>query len=155
MIEYNYSGIIYKLIAPCGIFLLFGIVLLLLNGFWKKKHTEFEKKRIRDAFISLGIWIFASTYFLIVLVSPKVESYTGYFVEEYRDSRVSPPLPYTFAYVFCDGSSNPKPIYHMDVFSKREIYPEDFIEGQWYTIYYVDLIDSDAIVAVDEYTPSS
>ena len=93
--------------------------------------------------------------FLVDIVNPKVESYTGYFVEEYRDSRVSPPLPYTFAYVFCDGSSNPKPIYHMDVFSKREIYPEDFIEGQWYTIYYVDLIDSDAIVGVEEYVPSS
>ncbi|MBR5310698.1 MAG: hypothetical protein IKU42_06225 [Oscillospiraceae bacterium] len=152
---YNYSGILYKLVAPCGIIFLGGIIILVLNSFWKKKHDDSEKKSIRNAYIILGVGVISSLLFLVDIVSPKVESYTGYFVREYRDSGVSPPLPYTYAYVFCDGSSSPKPTYHMDVFSKREIYPEDFIEGQWYTIYYVDLIDSNAIVAVEEYIPDS
>ncbi|MBE6882049.1 MAG: hypothetical protein E7489_03500 [Ruminococcaceae bacterium] len=155
MIDYNYSGILYKLIAPCGIFFWGGIVILLLNKFWEKKHDDSEKKSIRNACIILGVGVIASLLFLVDIVNPKVESYTGYFVEEYRDSQVSPPLPYTFAYVFCDGSSNPKPIFNLDIFSKKEIYPEDFVENQWYTIYYVDLIDSSTIVAVEEYIQNS
>lgn len=152
---YNYSGILYKLIAPCGMIFLGGIVILLLNNFWEKKHDDFEKKKIRNACIILGVGVIASLFFLVDIVNPKVESYTGYFVREYRDSRVSPPLPYTFAYVFSDDSSNPNQTYHIDIFSKEEIYPEDFIEGQWYTIYYVELIDSYTIVGVEKYAPSS
>ena len=121
----------------------------------EKKHDDSEKKSIRNACIILGVGVIASLLFLVDIVNPKVESYTGYFVREYRDSQVSPPLPYTFAYVFCDGSSNPKPIFNLDIFSKKEIYPEDFVENQWYTIYYVDLIDSSTIVAVEEYIQNS
>lgn len=157
MVDYNYSGILYKLIAPSGIIILQGIFLLFLSDFWKnsKKRKKEQNKNIRAAYIVICIGVVSLLLFSIDLVNPKVESYTGYFVEEYRDSQVSPPLPYTFAYVFCDGSSNPKPIFNLDIFSKKEIYPEDFVENQWYTIYYVDLIDSSTIVAVEEYIQNS
>ena len=44
MIDYDYSGILYKLIAPCGIFFGGGIVILLLNKFWKKSMMILKKR---------------------------------------------------------------------------------------------------------------
>ena len=41
---YNFSGILYKLIAPCGILFLGGIVILLLNNFWKKSMMILKKR---------------------------------------------------------------------------------------------------------------
>ena len=60
---YNYGGILYKLIAPCGILFWGGIIILLLNNFWKKKHDDSEKKSIRNACIILGVGVIASLFF--------------------------------------------------------------------------------------------
>lgn len=80
------------------------------------------------------------------IVFPNVASYTGAFESSYRDSSVAPPLPVTYGYCFWNGEGK-KPIFYLDIYSKRKIFPEEFKEAQEYTIYYDKL--TKIIVKVD------
>ena len=62
-------------------------------------------------------------------------SYTGEFIETHRNSRVAPPLPFTDEYVFWDGEGK-RQVFYLDIFSKKEIFPYEFVSDQKYTIYF-------------------
>ena len=66
---------------------------------------------------------------------PDVSSYTGVFIETNRNSRVAPPLPVTYEYVFWDGEGK-RQVFYLDIFSKEEIFPYEFASNQQYTIYF-------------------
>ena len=131
---YNYSGIIYRLLSPCGIVLALGILHILLTFNLERKLNFHNCKT--------GILIiFASICFTLIhlynIMYPDVKEYTGEFLYEHRNSRTAPPLPFTMEYIFWNGEGY-KYGFYLDIFSMKEIYPEGFTVCQKYTIYYED-----------------
>ena len=127
---YNYSGIWVRIWGVCGIILLLPIVSWLFHCPWKKKVRIQGMKT--EIIAVIGV-IVLTLYYLSRIVFPNVASYTGTFESSYRDSSVAPPLPVTYGYCFWNGEGK-KPIFYLDIYSKRKIFPEEFKEAQEYTI---------------------
>ncbi len=129
---FNFSGIWYRIWGVSGVILILGVVCILFRRPWAKKVKikDFKLELIIIAFsICLGL-----TY-VSRIVFPDVSSYTGEFIESHRNSRVAPPLPLTSEYVFWDGEGK-RQVFYLDVFSKKEIHPYEFLSGYKYTIYF-------------------
>lgn len=129
---YNYSGILYRIFGVCGPILILGGICILLEKPWK------SNVKIQDCKLGLIMIIFAFCLGLIYasrIVFPDVSSYTGEFIESHRNSRVAPPLPVTYEYVFWNGEGK-KQVFYLDSFSKREIFPYEFVGNQKYIIYF-------------------
>lgn len=140
---YNFSGIVFRIVGVCGIMLLLGIGCILLEKPWSKNF------KIQKCKLGLLLIIFAVCSGLVYasrIVSPKVSSYTGEFIETHRNSRVAPPLPVTNEYVFWNGEGK-KQVFYLDIFSKKEIFPDEFENAQKYTIYFDDF--TNVIVKVE------
>lgn len=86
-----------------------------------------------------------SAIYLVRIVNPSVSTYTGQFVETHRNSRVAPPLPVTYEYIFWNGEGQKKAVY-LDAFSKKKVYPCEFVKGQSYEVYFDDF--SNVIVKI-------
>lgn len=141
---YNFAGIYYRLWAVFGFFLAGSIVLALIEKPWKEKFTL---KKYRYAIVCILCTAIVGTEYISIITSPDIRSYSGEFINEKRNSRVAPPLPFTKEYVFWDGEGL-KNVYYLDVFSKREIYPNPFVKGEEYLIYYEE--KSKIIVSVEK-----
>lgn len=126
---YNYAGIEYRLWAECGSFFMLGIICSLWGKPWK---NGLKKNYIGPLCILMSLLLFAE--YAYVYCSKDVTSYTGEFVKSSRNSRVAPPLPFTDQYNFDDGLGWEE--YYLDIFSKKEIWPEDFVPGEEYIVYY-------------------
>lgn len=150
---YNVDGIIYRIFAVGGIiFLLFVGCFFIVKPWTIKSEKEKNKRRkkiLEMITLTVGlIWAVCTIcFYSYKSFNPKIESYTGAFVREYRDSTVAPPLPFTSAYVF-DGYKGKDRRFYIDSSSKKAIYPEDFSEGKMYIIYYEK--DTKIIVGVEE-----
>lgn len=128
---YNFSGIFYRIWAVFGIILLIGIILILFEKPWA---PTFRLKACRFALLMVAIAICGSLFYASRVVFPNVSSYTGTYVDYHRNSRVAPPLPFTYQYEFSNEEKNT--VFYLDVFSKKQIFPGDLEEGKIYTIYY-------------------
>lgn len=129
---YNFSGVLYRIWGVCGIILLLGVVSILFEKPWAKNF------KIQDCKLGLIMITFAICLGLVYasrILFPEVSSYTGEFIETHRNSRVAPPLPVTYEYVFWDGNGK-RPKFYLDTFSKNEIYPFEFEKGQKYIVYF-------------------
>jgi len=129
---YNFSGVFYRIWGVCGPILILWVVCLLFKKPWAKNV------KIQDCKLELIVIAFAVCLGLIYasrIVSPDISSYTGEFVDTHRNPRVAPPLPVTNEYVFWNGEGK-RPVFYLDAFSKKEIFPYEFVRGQKYTIYY-------------------
>lgn len=94
--------------------------------------------KIKQCKAGILLVLFAICFGLVLIsriVFPDVSDYTGTFVETYRDSAVAPPLPFTDADIFWNGEGKKEPVY-LDIFSKKEIFPNEFIEGKEYKVYF-------------------
>ena len=67
-------------------------------------------------------------------MNPRVLSFEGKLTEQYRDSRVAPPLPTTRAYVFDTGEKKKRTVY-LDSFTRNK-YDEEIVVGREYTVCY-------------------
>lgn len=128
----NYSGITYRIWAEAGVIVLIGIGCLLASGFRSK---SFSKQCFWAGVFGVVYGLGTAVYYIAQLVSPDVASLHGVFYEEYRNSRVAPPLPFTMEYSFYDENNDSR-VFYLDVISKKEIIPEGFAEGEEYIIYY-------------------
>ena len=128
----NYSGIIYRIWAVAGAIILLGIGCLLVSGIRTK---SFSKQCFLAGVLCVVYGLGTAVYYIAQLVSLDVASLHGVFYEEYRNSRVAPPLPFTMEYSFYD-ENNDSQVFYLDVLSKKEIIPEGFEEDKEYTIYY-------------------
>ena len=128
----NYSGITYRIWAEGGVILLIGIGCLLVSGIRSK---SFSKQCFLVGVLCVVYGLGTAGYYMAQWVSPDVSSFHGAFYEEYRNSRVAPPLPFTMEYSFYD-ENNDSHVFYLDVLSKKEIIPEGFEEDKEYTIYY-------------------
>ncbi len=131
---YCFSGIWFRMVACGGFFLLGGIAVLLLSKFWNA--SLFIKKKFYKGVVITLFAIGYILYYVFLLVSPSISCVTGHFVESLRDSRVAPPWPVTWAYVFDTGDAL-KQEYYIDSFSKRKIFPTEVLNSNFvYRIYY-------------------
>ncbi len=131
---YNFSGVLYRIWGVCGAILILGVVCILFEKPWAKKKNV----KIQDCKLGLIMIAFSICLGLIYasrIVSPDVSSYTGEFIESHRNFRVAPPLPVTYEYVFWNGEGK-RQVFYLDIFSKKEIFPYEFVSDQKYTIYF-------------------
>ena len=128
----NYSGIIYRIWAVGGAMVLLGIACLLVSGIRTK---SFSKECFLAGVLCTLYGLGTAVYYIAQLVSPDVSSLHGVFYEEYRNSRVAPPLPFTMEYSFYDENNDSR-VFYLDVLSKKEIIPEGFEVDKEYIIYY-------------------
>ena len=128
---YNLSGLYYRIHAVGGVLLFLGILDLLLTLFlWKK-----EKKLLILSILSIVTSLIFTTSYLIKLNNLEIEVYEGSFESTYRATAGIPSvLPFDFEYHFTSEASNKE--FFLDAFSKKDIFPADFIEGNQYRIYY-------------------
>lgn len=146
---YNFSGIWFRIWGVCGIIFLIGIVILLIEKPWKK----FDLKR---CILGLFITFFAiclSLIYLSKIVFPDISSYTGEFVKTNRNSRVAPPLPVTYEYVFWNGEGKKKVVY-IDTFSKKNFFSELEI-GKQYTVFYDEFTNVIVRIEIENPTQSA
>ena len=129
---YNFSGVFFRIWGVCGAILFIGIVCVLLEKPWKKK---FKLKGYKLGIFVITFAICLSLIYASRIVFTDVSSYTGEFVDTHRNSRVAPPLPITSEYVFWNGEGK-KQVFYLDTFSKKEIFPNEFVKNQKYTIYF-------------------
>ena len=128
----NYSGIIYRIWAVGGTMVLLGIACLLVSGI---RSESFSKQCFLAGVLCVVYGLGTAVYYIAQLVSPDMSSLHGIFYEEYRNSRVAPPLPFTMEYSFYDENNDSR-VFYLDVLSKKEIIPERFLEDKEYIIYY-------------------
>ena len=129
---YRLDGLLYRVFCVGGIILIVSVILLLLSKFWDKRRLNRSDLRIAIFGIVLSL-IYCGAY-VYKIINPDILAYQGYFEEAYRDSRVAPPIPATYAYVFSFYES--KKAFYLDSFSKKNIIKQDFKKGDIYCVYY-------------------
>ena len=143
----NYEGIIYRIWAEGGIFLLLGIFGLVIAGIGR---ISFDKECFFMGILAILLGLYAGIEHTVHLRSPKVESFQAELYRQYRDSSTAAPLPFTWKYMFYDETGQLYAVY-LDTFAKKKIFPEDFQVGEVYKVYYED--HSDIILGVEKVSP--
>ena len=131
--QYDLSGIVYRLWAVAGVLFFFGLLFLTISRFWNRAKIDGNRIVVGLCFIVIALAVGGK--YMIAAAEPKIETYEGYFCESYRDSRVAPPLPFTNCYVFTN-KTKPNPGFYLDTFSKRKIWPQGFRDNVLYRIHY-------------------
>ena len=142
---YNFSGLIYQILA-CYLFIFLLMVLcILIKKPWSK---DFKFKKIIVEILAIIFAVCEISVITYKIHHPDVLSYTGEFVETHRVSGIAPPLPFTYEYTFWNGEGK-KQCYYLDSFSKDEIFPyKDLDTNKEYTGYYDDF--TNVIVRIEE-----
>lgn len=140
---YNYSGLYFRIWGVCGIVALIGVCCLLIT---LDRSAKNKKETFVAGILALVVAVVMGSIYFSAIQNPDITVLEGVFVEEYRDSRVAPPLPVTHRYVFADRDGKRKFVY-LDMWSKKEIHDEAFIVDQKYRITYEAKLD--VIVAVE------
>ena len=137
----NTFGIWYRVFFP-GVFIItIGLIVALLTIYLRRKNVEkpTKKKKIVEVLSLSFIFIVGigfMLYYLVIAINPTPVEYVGTFQYEQRNSRVAPPLPVTFEYVFSDEENEYNQVFYMDTFSKEKIFSKDLEQGVTYKIYY-------------------
>lgn len=126
---YDLSGLYYKAIVDGLVFGLGGISFVIGSRFWNA-----EKKKIKELFIGLiccFICIISIGYNYYVINDLKISVHEGVFIRQNRES------PYLFREEYCfSNEKGLNPIFYLDIFSKKDVYPEDFEKDVRYTIHF-------------------
>lgn len=128
----NYSGIIYRIWGEAGMIILLGLACILFSGLRTK---SFSKQCFAAGILCVLYGCGMTICYLTCLFSPQIDSFQGFLYEEYRNSRVAPPLPLTMEYSFSEVDGDKK-VFYLDLLSKKEIIPEGFQEGEEYIVCY-------------------
>ena len=129
---YNFSGVFFRIWGVCGTILILGIICLLFKKPWAK---NIKLKNCKFELFLIAFAIFFSLIYTSRIIFPDVSSHTGEFINSHRNSRVAPPLPVTFEYVFDNGGGKNQ-VFYLDIFSKKKIFPYEFESNRKYTIYF-------------------
>lgn len=129
---YNFSGLLFRVWGVCGIIFLLGLFLLLFEKPWS---STFTIKNCKLGLMLICVSLILSIFYISRIISPNISSYSGNFVKTQRNSRVAPPLPTTYEYIFNNGGEKNQ-VFYLDVFSKNAWIENDLIEGQEYMVYY-------------------
>ena len=132
---YNFTGIVYRIWAVCGVLFLLGLILILFEKPWKGKD-RFKKCKIGLLLCIAAVCL--SLVYISRIVFPSISSYSGELISCNRNSRVAPPLPFTYEFVVWNGEGN-KQVFYLDVFAQKAIFLADPKEEKNLTVYYDSL----------------
>lgn len=124
-IENDLGWNLYRIFATGAVV---GVVGVFLAAVSRKREDRIA------AMAALSFFVVYTSFHLYVLMNPRVLSFEGELTEQYRDSRVAPPLPTTCAYVFDTGEKKKRTVY-LDSFTRNK-YDEEIVVGREYTVYY-------------------
>lgn len=127
---YNFSGLYYRLWGVCGPMLLLGVICIVLR---KPFSRPFQIKDHKVGVALVAFSLVLGLFYTSRICFPKVESYTGAFIQSNRNSRVAPPLPLTFEFLFWNGQGY-KEVVYLDVLSIKNIFPEELVVGKEYQV---------------------
>lgn len=126
---YNLSGLYYVMKSNGVIFGLVGIVFFICSHFWNP-----QKKNMKDLKIGIIVvlcFLCFTGYYAYAIADLKISMHEGVFIEERREN------PFLFRKEYCFSNEDGlKPVFCLDYFSKKEVYPEEFEKGIRYRIYY-------------------
>ncbi len=129
---YNTSGITYRIYTNGLIILILSIVVLLIYFLSKKTSDARPLKTLIIAICGILFSVGYISYFSLQSINPDVEVCEGKFIEEHRAGTRA---PFTNSYDFDIFEERNIRLY-LDIFSKKEIFPENFAEGESYRIAY-------------------
>lgn len=128
---YNFEGILYRVWGVGGFFVLLGIGCLLVS---RINSVSVDKGCVLAGILCIIWGIASAVYYGFCYFFPQVESVQCTFVEEYRDSRVAPPLPFTMEYTFQSEEGYTE--LYLDVLSKKNVLEENLILQKEYIVFY-------------------
>lgn len=128
---YNYEGILYRIWGVGGIFVLLGIGCLFVS---RMNKISADKECILAGILCIIWGISSALYYGFCYAFPQVESIQCTFVEEYRNSRVAPPLPFTMEYTFLTEEGYTE--LYLDVFSEKNVLEEKLDLEKEYIVFY-------------------
>lgn len=138
---YNFGGIYYEMKSEAIVYMVSGIVFLILSRFW-----NMDKRNIKEAIlgcICIVLTICSIIYYVHIINNPIISTHEGYFVSEYRVNKHILKKEYCFS-----NGNERKPVFYLDVLTKKKIYPEDFNSNQKYRIFYEE--KSNVIIKIEE-----
>lgn len=141
---YDLSGLAYRMWSSLSLFAA-GVVLLLLC--WRDPRKKHQRGTL---ILSIGAMIlsvlFCGFYWLKVQ-TPQISSFDGTFCYSHNESR-SRPLNQSFTFLpFPSHPGDLKKSFYLDIKSKKEIFPDELVEGGLYRIYYEETCN--VIVRID------
>ena len=138
---YNLSSLYYQMISNGVVFGIVGLICLVCSHFWNLDKRNVKELSIGIVFLILCMCSLGKHYFIIA--HPEISVHEGAFVDEHRSN------PYLFRREYCfTNEEGLKPIFYLDIFSKKNIYPKEFEKGKMYRIYYEEKLD--VIVKVEK-----
>lgn len=112
-----------------GIYIIVMIIFLISSEFWHKKKRK--TKYLVMSLVCILLTIGTIMYYSYVIKYPNIAIHEGFFIEERRERNSVTRWEYVFSN---DGGL--KPIFSLDIASKKNIYPEDFGTKNKYRIYF-------------------
>ena len=138
---YDLSGLYYQMKTNASVLGMVGLLFLICSRFWVR-----EKRNVKELLIGIlccFLCICSLGYHFYVINDLKVSIHEGTYVEEHREN------PYLFRMEYCfSNDGGLKPLFYLDVFSKKDIYPNKFEKDVVYRIYYEE--KTDVIVKVEK-----
>lgn len=141
------DGLLYDL-RTCIFPTVLGIILLIVRIIFPNIFGEKKKEALIGIIVCLIIGISSIITVTLSIASPVTETYQGEYVDWYRDSNAAHGSGISNAYRFTDGETTRS--FNIDAQSKKTVYPQDFIVGEEYIIYYKEGHTRDIIVKVEE-----
>ena len=130
---YDYSGIVYRIWGIGGVLSAIGVILLILSFLFKVDELQKRSFIVGIVFSLLGLGL--AFEYSSILRNPEIQTFEGAFLEEHRNSRVAPPLPLTWEYIFKDKDGASETFY-LDTFSQKNIFSDSFENNTTYRVYY-------------------
>lgn len=137
------SGIWYRVYAEVPLIFLTGVIIFAFDiAAIRKKHKKGIKAGIENTLSCLiGLAaicgsVILCAHYVQIATTPDVSSMDCIFLEQYRDSMVAPPLPFTDGYVFREMDEADSTIVYLDCFSAKKIVPQELLKREKYTVWY-------------------
>lgn len=110
------------------------LIFLISSRFWVKEKRK--AKELVLGIVCMFLAIGTITYYLYVIRNPKISIHEGFFIEEHRENRSVTRWEYVFT-----NDKGLKPVFYLDISSKKNIYPDDFETKNKYRIYFEERTD--------------
>lgn len=131
---YNLDGIFYQMQRLSMVYITVMLIFLISSRFWVKEKRK--AKELVLGIVCMFLAIGTITYYLYVIRNPKISIHEGFFIEEHRENRSVTRWEYVFT-----NDKGLKPVFYLDISSKKNIYPDDFETKNKYRIYFEERTD--------------
>ena len=142
---YNLSGLVYRMWNPSLYFFVGGIVILVFH--FIKPPQKRERKTLLIGIGAIILSVLSCGYYWLKVQNPQISSFDGTFCYYHSESH---PRALNQSFTFLPFPSHPddlKKDFYLDIRSKKEIFPDELVEGELYRIYYEETCN--VIVRID------